>query len=108
MVQGVDGALVGFASFVPDLIVALWRAVEAEDFAEAVRIQERINPLKDVVYGRGEPTSDAHARMKYAMHRAGILDRFVVRDPTRPPAREEREAIERALSGAGRLSLKVA
>ena len=25
MVQGVDGALVGFASFIPDLIVALWR-----------------------------------------------------------------------------------
>src|SRR5262249_18624321 len=32
MVQGVDGALVGFGSFVPDLIVALWNAVKAGRF----------------------------------------------------------------------------
>ena len=103
MVQGVDGALVGFASFLPDLIVGLWNAVEAGQFEEAVRIQEQINPLKDVVYGRGEPSSDAHSRMKYAMYKAGILSRFVVRDPTRPPAQEEREAIELALRQAGKL-----
>ena len=31
MVQGVDGALVGFASFIPQKIVALWDAVQAGD-----------------------------------------------------------------------------
>ena len=30
-------------------------------------IQAWINPLKNVVYGGGEPTGDAHARMKVAM-----------------------------------------
>lgn len=108
MVQGVDGALVGFASFVPDLIIALWNAVLANDLPEARRIQERINPLKDVVYGRGEPTSDAHARMKYAMYLAGLIDRPVVRDPIRQPSRQERDSIERALQADGRLVLKVA
>ncbi len=28
MVQGVDGALVGFATFIPDLINDLWEAVQ--------------------------------------------------------------------------------
>ncbi|MEJ1158920.1 dihydrodipicolinate synthase family protein [Prosthecomicrobium sp. N25] len=108
MVQGVDGALVGFASFLPDLIIGLWNAVQRGDFSGAREYQERINPLKDVVYGRGEPSSDAHARMKYAMYRAGIIDRPVVRDPTRQPASAEREAIERALQNAGRLTSKAA
>jgi 4-hydroxy-tetrahydrodipicolinate synthase len=108
MVQGVDGALVGFASFVPDLIVSLWNAVKANDLPLAMAIQERINPLKDVVYGRGEPSSDAHARMKYAMYQAGILERAVVRDPTRQPAKEERDAIERALAGDERLKARAA
>jgi len=108
MVQGVDGALVGLASFIPDLIVSLWRAVQAENFAEAVKIQGRINPLKDIVYGRGEPSSDAHSRMKYAMHLAGLLDRPIVRDPIRQPAPAEREMIHAAVQGASRLALKSA
>ncbi len=108
MVQGVDGALVGFASFVPDLIVALWNAVKANDLAAAMAIQERINPLKDVVYGRGEPSSDAHSRMKFAMYRAGILERPIVRDPTRQPSKDERDAIERALVGDRRLKAEAA
>lgn len=108
MVQGVDGALVGFASFVPQLICDLWRAVQANDLVAARAIQEKINPLKDIVYGRGEPTSDAHARMKYAMYRAGILERPVVRDPIRQPGPQERAAIEQALEGAGMLRIKQA
>jgi 4-hydroxy-tetrahydrodipicolinate synthase len=108
MVQGVDGALVGLASFIPDLIIALWRAVQAKDFAEAVRMQELINPLKDFVYGRGEPSSDAHSRMKYGMYLAGIIDRPIVRDPIRQPSASERETIHRAVQRANRLALKSA
>lgn len=108
MVQGVDGAMVGLASFIPDLIIDLWKAVQAGDFAAAVRLQEAINPLKDVVYGRGEPSSDAHARMKYGMYLAGLVDRPVVRDPIRQPSPAEREAMQLAVTGAGRLARKVA
>jgi 4-hydroxy-tetrahydrodipicolinate synthase len=108
MVQGVDGALVGLASFIPDLIISLWRAVLANDFAGAVHMQEMINPLKDIVYGRGEPSSDAHSRMKYAMYLAGLLDRPVVRDPIRQPSEAERDMIHQAVQGASRLALKSA
>jgi 4-hydroxy-tetrahydrodipicolinate synthase len=103
MVQGVDGALVGFASFIPQMIIDLYAAVCAGDLKEAMGLQARINPLKDAVYGEGEPTGDAHARMKMAMYLAGILQSPTVQPPTQLPTGTELEAIERALRNAGML-----
>jgi len=101
MVQGVDGALVGFGSFIPQMIVDLYAAVTAGDLKAAMALQARINPLKDVVYGGGEPTGDAHARMKMAMYLAGILKSSAVQPPTRLPSGAELKAIENALQDAG-------
>jgi len=103
MVQGVDGALVGFASFIPQKIVALYEAVKAGDLKRAMQLQFEINPLKDVVYGSGEPTGDAHARMKYAMFLAGFLKSPLVRRPTRVPGGAAAKAIEEAVRKAGML-----
>jgi len=108
MVQGVDGALVGFASFIPEKIVALYAAVVAGDLKKAQDIQAWINPLKDVVYGGGEPTGDAHARMKLAMHLAGILKSARVQPPTRPPEGAAFAAIKDAVEKAGLLQRKAA
>jgi 4-hydroxy-tetrahydrodipicolinate synthase len=107
MVQGVDGALVGFASFIPRMIVDLYEAVCDGDLNRAMQLQGQINPLKDVIYGGGEPTGDAHARMKMAMCLAGILKSPAVQPPTRLPVEAELEAIKDALSDAGMLKRKV-
>jgi 4-hydroxy-tetrahydrodipicolinate synthase len=100
MVQGVDGALVGFASFIPELIAALYQAVCEGDLRAAQAVQTRINTLKEAVYASDEPSSDAHARMKTAMMYAGRLKSNTVRPPTRVPsetvARRIREAVEQA------------
>ncbi|HEY9133131.1 MAG TPA: dihydrodipicolinate synthase family protein [Dyella sp.] len=108
MVQGVDGALVGFASFIPQKIVDLYAAVQAGDLKTAMAIQAEINPLKDVVYGGGEPTGDAHARMKVAMSLAGILKSATVQPPTRLPEGAALQAIETAVKNAGFLRAKAA
>jgi 4-hydroxy-tetrahydrodipicolinate synthase len=108
MVQGVDGALVGFASFIPQKIVDLYAAVQAGDLKTAMAIQAEINPLKDVVYGGGEPTGDAHARMKVAMSVAGILKSATVQPPTRLPEGAALQAIETAVKNAGFLRAKAA
>ena len=108
MVQGVDGALVGFASFIPQKIVALWEAVQAGDLKRAMQLQFEVNPLKQAVYGFGEPTGEAHARMKMAMFLAGLMKSPVVRRPTSQPAGAELEAIRRALKGAGMLQREAA
>lgn len=108
MVQGVDGALVGFASVIPAMIVELYDAVTRGDLKTAMELQFRINPLKDCVYGGGEPTGDAHARMKMAMYLAGILKSPTVQPPTKLPQGAELQAIKDALQGAGMLRLQAA
>jgi len=103
MVQGVDGALVGFASFIPQLIADLWNAVKAGDLNRAIKVQAVITPLKDAVYGAGEPTGEAHARMKMGMYLAGVLDAATVRPPTHTPSEPETQALRDALRQAGLL-----
>ena len=101
MVQGVDGGLLGFASFIPELIAELMQAVWDGDLKRAQACQARINPLKDAVYGMGEPTGDAHARMKTAMVMAGRLTSGHVRPPTHVPDEATRKHIAAALKAAG-------
>lgn len=103
MVQGVDGALVGFASMIPEMIVDLYDAVKRGDLKEAMAIQIRINPLKEVVYGLGEPTGDAHSRMKTAMVLMGRLRSATVRPPIRQSDQETVRRIEEVLEKAGLL-----
>ena len=101
MVQGIDGALVGFASLVPGLINDLLNAVKKGDLNEAMRVQSLIDPLKDAVYGAGEPTGEAHGRMKEAMAIAGVIRDGTVRPPTQAPTSEETATIAEALRNAG-------
>ena len=103
MVQGVDGALVGFATFIPALISDLWEAVKAGDLKRAMQIQDVITPLKDAVYGGGEPTGEAHARMKAGMYLAGVIDAPTVRPPTEAPTESEMQALRAAVANAGLL-----
>jgi 4-hydroxy-tetrahydrodipicolinate synthase len=103
MIQGVDGALVGFATFIPGLINELWEAVKAGDLKKAMAVQAVITPLKDAVYGGGEPTGEAHARMKAGMWLAGVIDSPTVRPPTEEPTEAELQALRDALTGAGLL-----
>jgi 4-hydroxy-tetrahydrodipicolinate synthase len=100
MVPGVDGALVGFASLIPALINDLLEAVHAGDLGRARAIQARIDPLKEVVYGSGEPTAEAHANMKAAMVAAGIFTSATMRPPTVAPNAAEMARIAAAVSVA--------
>ena len=61
-----------------------------------------------MVYGGGEPSGDAHARMKMAMYLAGIFKSPAVQPPTRLPSAAETEAITAALRDAGLLRKEAA
>jgi len=84
LVQGVDGALVGFAGFVPELIVELVEAVGRDDLAAARRVADRLYGLKQAVYRMGEPSADAHQRMKAATYLLGRISSPRVRPPLAP------------------------
>ena len=99
---GCNGLLSGSGSVIADLQAALFRAVAADDLAEARRINDRIDPLARVFYR--EPWADMHNRMKEALVLLGRLPRAVVRPPLVKLASAEIDDIRRALIEAGLLA----
>jgi 4-hydroxy-tetrahydrodipicolinate synthase len=106
LVLGCNGLLSGSGSVIADLQAALFRAVNANDLAEARRLNDRIYPLARVFYA--EPWADMHNRMKEALVLLGRLPRAVVRPPLVKLTRVEIDRIEAALVEAGLLAQKTA
>jgi 4-hydroxy-tetrahydrodipicolinate synthase len=79
LVLGCKGLLSGSGSVIADLQARLYRAVEANDLAEARRLNDRIHPMARVFYA--DPFVDMHNRMKEALVLLGKLPRAVVRPP---------------------------
>ena len=101
LLDGADGALVGFAGLVPKLIVELVRTALAGDLPGARRAQEKVGPLARIVYGFGEPSGDAHQRMKCVRWLMGGFPSLHVRRPLRPLPAGEIDRIRRELNQAG-------
>jgi 4-hydroxy-tetrahydrodipicolinate synthase len=79
LVLGCNGLLSGSGSVIADLQARLYRAVKANDLAEARRLNDRIYPMARVFYA--DPFVDMHNRMKEALVLLGKLPRAVVRPP---------------------------
>jgi 4-hydroxy-tetrahydrodipicolinate synthase len=106
LVLGCNGLLSGSGSVIPDLQSTLFRAVRANDLAEARRLNDRIYPLARVFYA--DPWVDMHNRMKEALVLLGRLPRAVVRPPLVKLGRAEIDRIRSALVASGLLSAKAA
>jgi 4-hydroxy-tetrahydrodipicolinate synthase len=106
LVLGCNGLLSGSGSVIADLQSALFRAVRADDLAEARRLNDRIYPLARAFYA--DPWVDMHNRMKEALVLLGRLPRAVVRPPLVKLGRAEIDRIRSALVASGLLSAKAA
>ncbi len=84
LLEAADGALVGFAGFMPELIVNIVEAALDGDLAKAREAQKLVDPLARIVYSFGEPSSEAHQRMKVARWLMGRFPAPTVRRPLRP------------------------
>src|SRR5215475_1533522 len=104
LVLGCNGLLSGSGSVIPDLQAELFRAVKADDLAEAKRLNDRIYPLARVFYA--DPWADMHNRMKEALVLLGKLPRAVVRPPLVKLADAEIDRIRAAVAEAGLLASK--
>ena len=93
---GTEGTLVSLAAVVPELIVALYRAVERRDLAEAQQLHERVYPLAKAIYGTA-PGSHANARLKACLHLLGHFPHASMRPPIPPLSRAEIARLEDAL-----------
>src|ERR1700754_836908 len=101
LVLGCNGLLSGSGSVIADLQARLFRAVKANDLAEARRLNDRIYPTARVFYS--DPFIDMHNRMKEALVLMGKLPRAVVRPPLVKIGEPEIARIREALIEAGLL-----
>jgi 4-hydroxy-tetrahydrodipicolinate synthase len=101
LVLGCNGLLSGSGSVIADLQAKLFRAVAADDLAEARRLNDRIHPVASVFYA--DPFVDMHNRMKEALVLLGRLPRAVVRPPLVKIRDSEIARIRKALAAAGLL-----
>src|SRR5450755_1403932 len=106
LVLGPNGLLSGSGSVIADLQAQMFRAVQANNMAEARRLNERIEPTARVFYA--DPFVDMHNRMKEALVLLGKLPRAVVRPPLVKIERAEIARIRQALIDAGLLDKKAA
>lgn len=101
LLEGCDGALVGFAGMVPELIVEMVHSALDGDLEGARRAQEKLDPLARLVYGFGEPSGDAHQRMKCIMYLMGRFPSMTVRRPLRPLPKAEVQRLKDGLDSLG-------
>lgn len=99
-VHRMDGTLVGCASLIPELTWELLEAMQADDLPRARRVNDLIWPVKEAVYGAGEPSGDAHARMKEGMAMRGLFRSALVRPPVLKPSAEEVAQMRAALEAS--------
>ncbi len=93
LLESADGALIGFAGFVPKLMVEVVHAALDGDLARAKKAQETVAPLARLVYNFGEPGCGAHQRMKVARWLMGQFPSPHFRRPVRPLTPESIERI---------------
>ena len=84
LLEGCDGALIGFAGFVPELMVQVVHSALSSDLIGARKARQLVDPLSRIVYNFGEPSGDAHQRMKCARWLMGKFPSMTMRRPLRP------------------------
>lgn len=97
---GSAGSLVSLAAVVPELVVALDRAVAAKDLDAARACHLRLAPLAQAIY-RAPPPGLVAARLKACLTLLGRLASPACRPPVGPLSQPEIAALAEALRAAG-------
>ena len=98
-VLGTEGSIVSLAALIPEVVVALYEAVQHGDLKAAQAAHEIIYPLARVIYGRN-PASHATARLKTCLKLIGNLESDRVRLPLGQLGADEVKTLQEALHQA--------
>lgn len=101
LLEGADGALIGFAALVPELMVEIVHAALEGDLPRARKAQQVVAPLTRLVYHFGEPGGEAHQRLKLCRWLMGKFPSPHVRRPIQPLSPEEIGRLAQALEEIG-------
>ncbi|MGF6573936.1 4-hydroxy-tetrahydrodipicolinate synthase [Paraburkholderia sp. GAS333] len=96
---GTEGSVVSLAAVVPELVVALYRALQERNLVEAQRLNEHVYPLAKAIYGTA-PGSHANARLKACLHLLGKFPHACARPPIPTLTAAETAQLDEALSFA--------
>ncbi|WP_373355942.1 dihydrodipicolinate synthase family protein [Pseudoroseicyclus sp. CXY001] len=96
---GTEGSIVSLAAVVPDLVVALYKAVKAADLREAAALHARITPLAEAIY-RDAPGGLVSARLKACLSLMGRLESCHCRAPIGALDAGEKSILRAALDHA--------
>jgi 4-hydroxy-tetrahydrodipicolinate synthase len=83
------------------LITDAWRACKNNDFTLARDHQAKIFYVSQAIYGVGEPSGDAHARMKEVLKQRGLFTSALMRLPILPLNKNELQGVTDGLKEAG-------
>lgn len=101
LLPGMDGTILGFAGCVPELILGAFKAYQDRDLTTLLEYTDRIHPMSLAVYGVGQPTGEAHARLKQAMVERGIFTSALMKKPVLPLSEEELEFVRKGVKDSG-------
>ncbi len=99
---GADGALVGYASLVPELFVGMHEAMEHGDLKTAREISDRMFPLTQAIYSH--PRLNWHTRIKEALVMTGEIQSAAAKPFLPALSSAERESIRQAMISSGVLT----
>ena len=94
---GSEGSIVSLAAVVPELVIALFDAVQAGDLTAARNLNERIYPLARAIY-RADPGGRANARLKTCLKMLGRFAEDVMLPPQIATPLQEHGALHAALA----------
>jgi 4-hydroxy-tetrahydrodipicolinate synthase len=95
-----DGALVGYAALIPELMVELLEKAKAHDYDAAKEAYDRMIPITRAVYHRKSHIESTTA-MKLGLVARGIIRTATVRSPLMPLEDGAAEQIRTTLENAG-------
>lgn len=95
-----DGALVGYAALIPELMVELLEKAKAHDYDAAKEAYDRMIPITRAVYHRKSHIESTTA-MKLGLVARGIIRTATVRSPLMPLEDGAAEQIRTTLKNAG-------
>lgn len=104
---GMDGAVLGFAGCIPELITKAFKVYRQGSCQELHEIDNKIFPVERAIYRGGQPSGEAHARLKQVLVDRGVFDNAHMRKPVLPLTAESKETIAKGVLDSGLKNINI-